>query len=108
MKININNKIYKVENKEFITDGIIGNITNFILGNEITGQITISSDKEFRKILLKKNLNNKDKIANLFHEISHGILLELQDKYDKIDCENEEQTNYLKRILLKIFKVKCQ
>ena len=107
MKININNKFYKVEVKKFINDGIFNNIKNFILGETITGQINISENKELRKILLRNNLSKKDKIDVLYHEISHGILLELE-KLDKIDSANEKQTNYLKRILLKIFKVKCQ
>lgn len=106
MKVKIGTQEYYVEEVDKISsgDGILSFILDFFGNNYIVGQIWLDS----KRILIKNGRTKREKIKAYYHELSHGILNEMKKKYDKFDECNENQTQYLADILIKLFKPKCK
>jgi len=96
--IKIGKSVYEIKEKRKIKVNLFG-LFGF---SKIQGRINYAKGT----IDILKSLSSEEKKSVLYHEVSHGILYELQKKYRFINRNDEEQTDDLKDILLNLFKIK--
>ncbi len=88
-KIKIGEKEYKVYEKRYYFNDSLGGQINYNLNT----------------LGIRKNLDDRDKQVTFFHEVSHGILKELEFNHPKITTfrNNEDFVQEMGLILRKMF-----